>query len=1234
MENLKGKVKYCASTSVLAGIIGFVLVIVLAPFTGGASLTLLDVVAIALSAASVAVDVMVIQPGITDMWNKITGETMTMTDQFLEQGISTALQSAVTDVDLVPDLYDQDLDQKWGWDGATSKPKDEISRFAYYYSLRIKSIIAPESAPILDFLDALDDFVHSQRLFGPNAGTTDDGGWALSDPVLCSAPPLATDHDCCQATKPSLCNPCCLPLNERPDCCDAAADPCGSSATCYDDAISPYTNSETFKTYKWVYRPNTQDETNATYSFLELLGEDDANESFYKTAAATVHQLYEAVPLIPFKYSDATGVFPALHKMKFWGFDLQTATVPTNESRGYWLDMGCTMAGLPLELQLPCLNFDYPYGGFGDIIATGKAIHNINTYVDSIADNVPGNPSLASDQIRVDNSDRIFADTMECAEQALPSDYSFWQDNLDTELNNGSTGFWKEGTDAFCNSGDIPAAAWPYTDSCPREGTSYCEDTFPVYDENGDEILAETTTEQVPCACGDTGTDPTLWHDDILDGWSRLMSEFLTWSETLLNLERSRAVVDFKTWYGGAAKWLEPRVETMSDIFDYYSESADQCVATDASGNPINAQVGPCCYDCGEFTYDAAGNRSLLMSRAPYHGLIQEWVEQLAYVRRRLEDFRNKSFAGTTCTDVWCVPPTMDGGVQCMNTAVNTQRLIEDATFDSNVTGPNGVRGDIEDIIHCLEWNISDASGLPAAAPAGFPGPVADYKGNFAKFWTCLNECATSTFPATHCVNLPRSLVPGFDDRIYADPGPEFNSITACLASPTETDCTTLCDPFVNFPSQAALRTLWEPPHTDCDPGFCSCSAWLGTQGDTNGFHAAVLARRNAIVATGSPNPAELAALNGCLAQTTLAGCELECEPGTAAGLLTTVAYPAWLTPTHDPGSCAWVGSPTPDIYAYYNALLAALADQNGSCQDPAYVADLRQSMYEAMVQARKFDQRRIFLTNRLAELDQAILAVKTAEENFKEFYENPVQDIIKYRMSLEDEEGGLPSEVIYGWQSTSKDRSKTGPWHVVRVDAHTPGRCDSCDPNQERPQPYPSIKTKTHNMGTKRCFYLVNYVGTVKVRVTRFDEEKNVTGRLLFPNGIRIWDFRSFHPERGTVDTTGIGGTCRHVVAQNPGGVWAPPAAYLDSLPMEKYVPNDAGTALEKRIYGGAFIMNKMIPNALPSGAPDPLGNEDCWKRMTQILTRGVTTETCAKYYWGGNSRRMQVKFVPCKSW
>jgi len=163
-EQLDGKEEICGYTSVFQSLMMvavFVVIIVFAAAAAalvntvvGAELVTAGQVATAAAVAAVAsgisagIQAAVVEPGITEAWNSIIWENMTIVDQFMEQGIQTGLKNAVTDQVELPDMTDLDGDRIFGGLTDPHDPdtaQDLVSRFGIFYMERVKNTPPPPS---------------------------------------------------------------------------------------------------------------------------------------------------------------------------------------------------------------------------------------------------------------------------------------------------------------------------------------------------------------------------------------------------------------------------------------------------------------------------------------------------------------------------------------------------------------------------------------------------------------------------------------------------------------------------------------------------------------------------------------------------------------------------------------------------------------------------------------------------------------------------------------------------------------------------------------------------------------------------------------------------------------------------------------------------------------------------------------------------------------------------------
>jgi hypothetical protein len=266
---------------------------------------------------------------------------------------------------------------------------------------------------------------------------------------------------------------------------------------------------------------------------------------------------------------------------------------------------------------------------------------------------------------------------------------------------------------------------------------------------------------------------------------------------------------------------------------------------------------------------------------------------------------------------------------------------------------------------------------------------------------------------------------------------------------------------------------------------------------------------------------------------------------------------------------------------------------------------NIEQSIPEAENQIAKFTQRFNFLTARMAEIVYVRDLLSDTAARIEAFLDGPAAALIQERIRYTGRE--LPYHVIYGWQGDPPpgDPTRRGLWHMVKVEARIPGRCDNaCDPSQSQDVLWIHTKRYGRWLGIQKCFELQDTDGVVKMRVTRFDENRP-SNPLLFPNSVFLWDFRA-HPDRSSLN---------------------------DASSLEIQCPPYQSPSGE--IYTGAFLANGPDEeggawnSALPSDQP----SLTCWTRANRLLTDfGVKSETCAKYYYHeGDRPGFDFRFVPC---
>lgn len=1220
VETMGRRLRYCKKSGggfwSLLTLIVLIVIAVFAPqiatflgnAAGAATLQAAAIVGAVMEAASIIIAAS-IDPGISDMWNRMQSANLSITGQVVERGIQTAMQAVVTDQVKMPDLYDMDGDGLFGYpagsDPKTDPPNDTIGRFSYYNTKRYLALRGTDSTEVAAFIRALHELV----LRGTD-------GWGLWDPVyypnfVTPADGVAANHPCLLSptnpgmygNRPAECDYCCDNYDEGegplPDECipDSGVPQAGIRATCL--ARSPFRATTIANNhYPYVYDFSYEDSTNTFMSFREQLGRDDEHHLYHpnsgnpnwhsspvvaqQTRADTGFFLKDivghyqnppfalgtpdiwvtngaSVPATP-----APRLFSFLYKMKDWGANLATLRYANYEC--HYCDNRSTAAcpgDMANYLEDPRLILPFnplqPAPNSGLQLYTNNleawCVNNVNRagvglIPPLLADRVGGIPSL------------LVADNL-CAINPDPQPPS--------DLNR-YVGGWKSGADRYCSN----RVGTLYSLDCPKHG-----------------VL--TADENPQCGQPDAAA-ATLWPDDMID-------EIIYGLPALFDVERNL----WQAFQGGAAASI-----LASTFMEWYGN-----VNVDPHGNPETIADGVA--DWIEPPCPDSNNCPGSFTKLARPGTLWIWRAQLQWLNSQIQNWlvppAGQRSVGTTLfgtNATWCIPPTdlfTFPGISQL--PAQNIPLTEQATFDFN---NNGVRGDVADVIACLRWNATNthtysvASGVPPAT------------GNAEKFLRCSDQCG----PETCTNNLPRSLVPAFYNLppFQSYPGDEAE-FRACLtsvgatATAAITACETNCENS-SMPSGTPYTTL---------PAFQNPS-WARINEINAWCSGANAGNPRSNTCNGPRMPGGTTTLN-CATNRTACICSWAQD---CAGIV---------------GQCATHCASGPGLcdYNYRDRVTDQIIPSRGSCADanwPNFRNILLRSADEARIQSAKFIKRANFLQARYDEamalandqsnplldsarpdgiLTEAIRKLTEFLDNgtAADFTDSPAERLIQARMTdVAAVTGDLPSFGLYVWQDEdpvnlnpagqARWGDGQGYWHAVKVEVRIPRRCSGdCITNE-----WPKVFSKTSGGGflkkTKICYTIINREGRTKARVIRYDQDKDLRG-LIFPNGQQIWQSRMSHPQTGTPDPTGIRMTCQDLIDPDLNG-------WLNDITDDR------------RKLGAAFMFNH-VPN---------LGSNDsyaqCWQQIHQsLLAHGIQSEACAEYY-AVQPQGFQVKFVPCDDW
>ncbi len=1197
VETMRKRVRYCKSSGGgLMGILTIIVMILIAVFApeilaflGGIEVAAVTpALSTGLSTAAAMGAVMEgasmliaasIDPGISKMWNRMQNANLSMTGQVMERGVQTALQAVVTDQGKLPDLYDMDMDGLFGYpEGSNPKkdpPKDTIGRFSFYNTKRFLDLSGPDTKQIDDFLKAL----HQLVLKG-------DDGWGLWDPVFY---PDNTTH----VAGVSVTHPCYLDSDHKPAECDYCCDnydsdsvpeECsgvGLRSTC--STRSPF-NSPSSQ-YPYVYDFSYEDSTNSFMSLREQLGRDDEHHLYHANkdnsnwhSAPFPSQGQEAYSATDagFYLKDAVGYYTSPY-FTLTNPDIWVSPNPPNPPGVspfkkpalfpflYKMkDWGAALKDLSYDsYQCHWCDSRSVYGCPGDLALTYPEIPRLSLSLDPAT--LPYNktqgwcvnkankggvkdPPVVADFVGGASSSLYVADNV-CAVPA-PSPASDLTQYV---------GGWKRGADRYCSNKN---GVLYYLD-CPKHGV----------------ILPPSSNENPQC--GQTGAAAaTSWPDDMVDAIIYGMPELFDFERTLWRTRRpdgsgiNSLATTFVEWYGVASSG-ETMTNGIADWIEPPCPSSSACP--------------------GSFT-KLARPGTLWVWRMEFRWLNQQ-------IQKWLVPSLGKEYSGPFFGPdaAWCVPSFAAG-----NGSAPPAEVI---TFDIN---NNGIRGDVADVIACLNWNVRDFRTYTL--------PTLPARGNAEKFQRCFDSCGVET-----CQNLPRSLIPDFYDGTKFKSGNPANifdqgnatdraNFSACLTATTLAACKEKCDsPPLPSGSPYDLPVFVDPNVTRINniDSFCTTNPTFNGSSD--------LCNPRAVL-----NCSSTSSKNAC-----------KCS---------------WA------GSCGGFVSWGCSDKTYFNAVTDALVTAKGSCSDTVYKKVIEDSAKEAKVQVTKFKKRLDFLqgrydeamalsndiTNPLFDSSKPDGILTTAIKKLTIFLDNdtpmddtlasidsPAERLIDARMKYIDKiTGDLPSFGIYVWQD--KDHSTANPlgekrwgtengyWHAVKVEARIPRRCTGdCIATE-----WPKVFSKTSGGGflkkTKICYTLINLEGITKARVIRYDQDKDLRGLFFAGGRAKIWESRLSHPKETTAaDPTSIREVCKLLIDEDL-------RQWLWTVP-------EPGEDDDRRHLGAAFMLNK-VPN-FDSDKPEDIAYNNCWRKIHKdLLAHGIQSEACAQYYFAGDGFR--VKFVPCDRW
>lgn len=657
------------------------------------------VVGVALLLVALVIQLTVVEPGMTNLWNKMMEGQLIPLDDFVERGIQAGLLSSVSDQVTVPDEDDTDLDGIYGV-SSSGNANDTVGRFSLYYAERLKNIKPRGGAAIGDFFAALQEFL----LLGAD-------GWGLYDPYPITHPCGEANNESSPA-KPSMCDQCCVPQYlppgntelVRPECCDST-DPeipwCGSAKnSCgkrgdpsmgWADPFPPRTTPASTPGFEWLYQglidnPDNNEPPQSALSLREQFGRDDEAVNWEKQPwDPNGIQVFQNVPGTPFEYKDATGhyrlpwytyptstkenqygMYSLFYKLADWGPDMSPPPnlLPPVPPTCHWCDPAQAAGTAPVcdpltqPKQIPQLALPNPLAAAP--LSGGACVDQTNVS----GQEKPVRPDKIGElsQFTTVNTSNTSGSSVLCAD----------------EPSNTNKPLWKRGGDQYCSK----TGSWPYFAFCDKHDT--CSGP-------SEECVCENSSNQ------------SLWPDDTLDDMVYGMGEFIFWAKALVEAYYKNPVGFGNTileWYPQVAYWIEP--------------------------------LGG---------YSGFGVNSPLITWMGYFG---NW-------RDAFNQWLDTDYQGATWKDVWCYPDILE---RHTTANPNPAKYMPDGEYNaiySVLKDAGNVPGvyNMDVAMACLRWNANDtiASNPPVS-------------GNYEKFNLCADPIDCLNNWNTVCNQLPRSLLP------------------------------------------------------------------------------------------------------------------------------------------------------------------------------------------------------------------------------------------------------------------------------------------------------------------------------------------------------------------------------------------------------------------------------------------------------------------------------------------
>jgi len=572
----------CGWVSITAILLSIIIMIV-AYMTGQVQL-LVFVIALIASIAALAMQAMVIQPGLTDLWNKQL-QRLGPIDQVVERGLQVTLQNVVNDAEETLDVNDMDMDGLY-----IANSNDHVNRFGNHYALRLDGLKGrlPDSTILKNFLARLEQFLYEDNILYPPPSTLATDNWGIWDPVR-DFSPLCQDadgnfdpacnrdlclnasgdinpsaHPCCRGILPGTglapyeCNECCLPAGSPPE-------PALRPAECDTD---PQKSNNCPAKYPYIFDPHYENRTNTFESFREFLGHDDEYKDLKKDWGHPLQSpddenfYQEDDPLGDYRSSDATGLFSVL-----WDISEHAQLRPRQDNyektyqqeKCFWCD-SCAAGTLAECKQYYCESADAERFKFPGCSGVNCCVDVPNNTVLPRFDNVLNADMETLVPIGDTNGDgtndgfTLEYRYMNILKRNPAGQGRCYLCSGDTTFCSGVTslGWWKNGADEFCSK------FWPYDANCAGKhcpkGCGSCT--------IADASIGNVCTGDDFCYMNSTPVTDNWpedkWREDEVDEVKDGLDSFIDWANGILDTDMSTLATMFISWYPEAHQWFGP----------------------------------------------------------------------------------------------------------------------------------------------------------------------------------------------------------------------------------------------------------------------------------------------------------------------------------------------------------------------------------------------------------------------------------------------------------------------------------------------------------------------------------------------------------------------------------------------------------------------------------------------------------------------------------------------------